>query len=279
VWCDIGKEVTMASYLMVPGDKEKFLAKIDELNCDFAIVNLEDGVFDKTKALELVVDFFKSNKIKKNIIFRVNPISESGLDEIIKLQELNPYAIRVAKIKSKNEVKKILKYLNYNIELHLSLETKEAFDDISKLKVSNQVTTLYLGILDLLNSLNLPQNLLRLDNPTIHYMLSKFLIDSKIAGFIPVGFVYQDYKDLDTFKKWCKFEKALGFNHKVAISPSQVEIINEVFKVDEDELKRAKYIIEKFEQMKTKGISGFSDEKYGFIDEPIYKDAKLNDLV
>ena len=29
-----------------------------------------------------------------------------------------------------------------------------------------------------------------------------------------------------------------------------------------------------FEQNKKNGITGFSDERYGFIDEPIYKNAK-----
>ena len=262
------------SYLMVPGDKEKFLSKIDSLNCDFAIVNLEDGVFDKTGAIKLILNFFK-NKNNKKIIFRVNPINEGGLEEIKQLQTLKPFAIRVAKITSSWEVKQILSILDKDIELHLSLETKEAFSNILNLKQSSQVTTLYLGILDLLNSLNLPQSLLKLKNPTIEYILTKFLIDSKIAGFNPVSFVFQDYKDLDTFKKWCEFEKSLGFNSKVAISPKQLEIINKIFKIDENEISRAKYIVEKFEQMRAKGITGFSDEKYGFIDEPIYKDAKL----
>jgi len=64
-------------------------------------------------------------------------------------------------------------------------------------------------------------------------------------------------------------------NAKVAISPTQVDIINKCFKTDEKDIQKAKYIKKIFEKNKQNGISGFVDKKYGFIDEPIYKDALL----
>jgi len=45
-------------------------------------------------------------------------------------------------------------------------------------------------------SLGLPQSLLTLTNPTVEYILSKFLINSKLAGFYPISFIYQDYKNI-----------------------------------------------------------------------------------
>ena len=264
----------MSSYLMVPGDKEKFLNKLDNLLADFFIINLEDGVFEKEKALKLVYDFFRS-KDNKKIIFRVNPIEESGLEEIKLLNKLNPYAIRVSKIKNSYDVKRALSILDKDIQLHLSLETKEAFSDIKSLKLSNQVTTLYLGILDLLTSMELPQSLLQIDNPTIEYILSKVLVNSKIANFDIVSFVYQDYTNLEQFKQWCRLDKKIGFRSKVAISPKQLDIVNTIFNIDNTELEKAKYIVKIFEEKQKDNISGFSDIRYGFIDEPIYKDAKL----
>ncbi len=43
------------SFLMVAGDKEKHLDKLDVLKTDFATVNLEDAVHDKEFARQLVV--------------------------------------------------------------------------------------------------------------------------------------------------------------------------------------------------------------------------------
>jgi citrate lyase subunit beta/citryl-CoA lyase len=262
---------------MVAGDKEKQLRKIPYLECDVAMINLEDGVFDKKVALDLTISIFKELNLKKykKIVIRVNGVQEGGLDEIKALNSLKPYAIRVAKIKSVDEIDRILKILDKDIELHLSIETKEIFQYLNKLGQYNQVTTLYLGILDLLESLNLSQDLVTINNPTIDYILSKFLIESKIINKNPVGFMYQDYNNLKMYEKWCNKLKAMGYKSASCLSPKQVLIANEIFRTDETKVKKALYIKEIFEKNKAEGITGFSDEKYGFIDEPIYKDALL----
>ena len=262
------------SYLMVAGDKQKHLDKLPFLKCDKAIVNLEDGVFDKNKARSLVYENLK-NKDNKNIIVRVNSLDSCGLQDIKTINQIKPYAIRVPKIDTITDVKKALELIDDDIEVHLSIETKLAFQNLEYFKIDNRVTTVYLGILDLLESLELPQKLLTLNNPTIDYILSKFLISSKIAGLNPVSFVYQDFKNTTEFSLWCQKEKNIGLNAKVAISPTQVDIINKCFKTDEKDIQKAKYIKKIFEKNKQNGISGFVDKKYGFIDEPIYKDALL----
>ena len=167
------------------------------------------------------------------------------------------------------------KLINEPIEIHLSIETKEAFKSLATLKINPRVTTVYLGILDLLESLGLSQSLIKLNNPTIDYILSKFLIDAKIAGFKVVSFIYQNYQDTETFKQWCMKEKAMGFSCKGCISPKQVDIANEIFNISKDEIQKATYIKTIYQIQQRQGITGFSDEKYGFIDEPIYKNALL----
>ena len=265
------------SYLMVAGDKEKHLSKINDLKCDVAMINLEDGVGDKEYALNLLRQTFALNGMRTNnkyIVVRINPLDETGLEEIKILNILKPHAIRIPKIKSVNEVKKALKAIDQEIDIHLSIETKEGFENLKSFKIDKRVTTVYLGILDLLESLVLPQNLLTLNNPTIHYILSKFLIESKMAGCNPIFITYQDYKNTNEFKSGLDLAKNMGFEATSCISPSQVDIANKVFEIDSDEYEKAKYIVELFEANLQNKISGFSDEKYGFIDEPIYKNAK-----
>ena len=266
------------SYLMVAGDKEKHLDKLKDLKCDVAMINLEDGVFNKSEALNLLFRKFNKDGLKcdnKKIVVRINPLKESGCNEIKVLNDLKPDAIRVAKIKTIDDVNLALNLIDDDIKVHLSIETKEAFENLAKLKVDKRVDTVYLGILDLLESLNLPQSLVTLDNPIIDYILSKFLIDCKIAGFNPVSFTYQDYKNTEEFENWCNKIKKMGFISKSCISPTQVKIVNKILDVDNDIIKKAKYIKKIFENQKKLGVTGFSDDKYGFIDEPIYKDSLL----
>ncbi len=260
---------------MVAGDKLHHLNKINDLKCDITIVNLEDGVFDKQKARNLVYNHFQDYKANKKIVVRVNSLDTCAKEDIELINKIKPYAIRVPKIQTINDVKIALKLIHKDIEVHLSIETAQALDSLKDFKIDNRITSVYLGILDMLESLKLPQSILSTTNPSIDYILSKFLIDAKIAKLNPVSFVYQDYKNIDEFTQWCIKEKAMGFSSKVCISPSQVDIVNDIFKIDEYEIQKAKEIIKLFEQNRKNATSGFKSEKYGFIDEPIYKNARL----
>ena len=254
------------------------LEKIPTSKAHAITLNLEDGVAPsrKKEALRNIADFLSKNlKDLPFLIVRVNPLNEGGKEEIEFLNSFNFDAVRVAKVKTKEDIKEALRILKDDKELHISLETKEAFGSLKDLKIDERFTTANLGILDLLTSLNLPQSLLTLDNPTIDYILSKFLVDCKVAGLYPVSFMFQDYRDIDTFTKWCEKEKMMGFSSKACMGPAQVEVANRIFGVDEDEIKKAKEIVKLFEENSKKGISGFMSEKYGFIDEPIYRDALL----
>jgi citrate lyase subunit beta/citryl-CoA lyase len=204
---------------------------------------------------------------------RVNALDEGGYSEIAYLNQFMPDAIRVPKIKTKKEVESVLALLDEDIELHLSIETAEAWHNLATLGVNQRVTTFYLGILDLLADMKLPQSLLKIDNHTINYILTHFLVSSRAMGVKAVSFVYQEFERLDEFLKWIEFERSLGYDAKACISPAQVSLVNEIFSYSELEVERAKKIVKLFEMQREKGVTGFTHPEYGFIDEPIYKGA------
>ena len=273
---EINKTQKFRSVLMLSANNIKHLSKIESLEADSIMLNLEDGVSQEEKPFALVlaaIFLSKLQKCDKKLVVRVNALDEGGYEEITYLNQFMPDAIRVPKIKNQKEVRNILHLLNENIELHLSIETAQSWHNLATLAVNKRVTTFYLGILDLFADMGLPQSLIDLNNPTMHYMLSHFLVTSRAMNIKPVSFVFQEYKDLDTFKEWLELEHSMGYGAKGCISPKQVELVNEIFVNKEDEIKRAKVIVKLFEMHRDEGITGFSDEEYGFIDEPIYKGA------
>ena len=256
----------------------KHLNRIDESDADMITLNLEDAIAPsrKKEALQNIALFLSHMEHSNSfIIVRTNPLSEGGAEEITFLNAFSFDAIRVAKIKNQTEIAQALTLLSEEKELHISLETKEAFENLSSLRIDKRLTIANLGILDLLTSLGLPQSIVTLNNPTIDYILSKFLVDAKTAGIHPISFMFQEYNDTQTYKAWCEKEKMMGFESKACMGPKQVAIANEVFGVNEDTIKRAKHIKKVFEQNEKNSINGFMDDKYGFIDEPIYRDALL----
>ncbi|QOP43518.1 CoA ester lyase [Sulfurimonas sediminis] len=272
----INKKNSFKSVLMLSCHNIKHLSKIQSLDAECIMLNLEDGVSkeDKPFALALAAVFLSQlKKSDKKLVVRVNALDEGGYDEITYLNQFMPDAIRVPKIKNKEEVKNVLALLHEEIDLHLSIETAQAWHNLSTLKVNKRVGVFYLGILDLFADMGLPQSLINLQNPTMKYMLAHFLVTAKAMKVKPVSFVFQEFEDLKTFEQWLLLEKEIGYDAKACISPGQVKLVRKIFVDTAEELKRAKIIVKLFEMHRDEGITGFVDEEYGFIDEPIYKGA------
>jgi len=266
------------SVMMLNPLKVEHLNKMDELAVDLLMVNLEDGVAKekKERALYLAAVFIANlESPKTKVCVRVNPINEGGKEEIEVLNRVKPDAIRVSKVRDLEDVEEILKVLDEDIDLHLSIETKEAFSNLRYINMSGRVKAVYLGVLDLLNDLDLPQTIVQFENKTMEQILARFLLDAKLAGVEPVGFMYQNYNDLEGFSNWCKLEKSMGYRSKSCLGPKQVKIANKIFADEEWLVKRAEQIKKRFEAKSKEGESGFLDEEYGFIDEPIYKSALM----
>ena len=194
------------SNMMLNPLKLTHLNRMDESEADMITLNLEDAIAPsrKKEALHNIALFLSHMQHANSfIIVRVNPLDEGGAEEIAFLNDFSFDAVRVAKVENLAQIQKALALLNPDKELHISIETKEAFNTLHTFGIDPRLTTANLGILDLLTSLGLPQSILTQGNPTIDYILSKFLVDSKIAGIHPIGFMFQEYTDTKTFRQWC----------------------------------------------------------------------------
>jgi citrate lyase beta subunit len=250
------------SALMVSGHNIKHLNKIDEIDADIIILNLEDGVpIEKKEIAKIMIAVFLSNieYLDKEIVIRINALNEGGKEEIKFLDKFAFNGFRVPKVKEIEDIDDVS--ILTEKEIHVSIETKEAFFNLTEF-THPKLTTFYIGIYDLLNSLNLPHSVIDLNNPLIHNILSEFSLKSRFIEKIPIGFVYQQYKDLEGFSKWCVLQKNLGLQGVGCITPAQVEIANKIFSED---IEFAKKIVEKFESTGPFTINGL------FVDEPIYK--------
>ncbi len=273
---EINKNGFYRSVLMLSCNNIKHLSKIKTLPAECIMLNLEDGVSAEEKPFALVLCAIFLSRLRqcdKKLVVRVNSLDTTGYDEIAYLNQYMPDAIRVPKIRTPKEVETVLALLHDEIELHLSIETKEAWLNLARLKTNKRVKAFYLGVLDLFADMGMNQHLIQRENPTLLYILPHFLMTCRAMDVKPVSFVYQEYKDLKGFKKWLELEHSMGYDAKGCITPAQAELINEVFEYDKQEINRAMEIVRLFEEKYAEGITGFTHEEYGFIDEPIYKGA------
>jgi citrate lyase subunit beta/citryl-CoA lyase len=263
--------------LMLSPDKLKHVKKLPNIKTDSVVINLEDGVSDKKLALyttAYILSELRNFNPNLKLIVRINPLFENGIEEINFLKKFQPDGFRIPKIGTSEDVELASKLINnQNIEIHLSIETASAWLNLNTLKINSQVKAFYLGILDLFADIGLSQSLINSENPTINYILSHFLITSKALKVQPVSFVYQDFKNTKEFTKWVEFEQKMGFDSKGVISPTQAEIVQNIHNNNSQELIKAQYIKKIYEEALSNNIHSITDDKYGFIDEPIYKGA------
>ncbi len=99
----LNKKTNFKSVLMLSCNNIKHLEKIEELDADAIILNLEDAVAKEDKAFALVlcaIYLSRLQECEKKLIVRVNALDEGGYEEIAYLNQFMPDAIRVPKIKN-----------------------------------------------------------------------------------------------------------------------------------------------------------------------------------
>jgi citrate lyase subunit beta/citryl-CoA lyase len=254
------------SGLIISGHKPKHLNKLDEVPADFIILNLEDGVPPQKKRVALLtIGIFLQRlpKIGKELVVRINPLSEQGRGEVEFLEQFPIHSYRLPKVEGVAEVEELLHLTSKRVDI--SVETAGAFFNLPSFR-DLPIKLLFLGIYDLLNSLHLPHSLLQLENPLIHQILGRFTLESRGIGKVPIGFVYQKYRDLEGFRRWGLLQRQLGVEGVGVITPTQAQIANQLFTTD---LTLAREIVEEFEKRGPFTRDGL------YIDEPIYKNFKL----
>ena len=80
-----------------------------------------------------------------------------------------------------------------------------------------------------------------------HYVMHRILVAGRAAGLRVIDGPFADYRDLDGFRRSCLAARALGFDGKWCIHPSQITVANEVFSPTEQELTWARRVLAAYE--------------------------------
>ena len=86
-----------------------------------------------------------------------------------------------------------------------------------------------------------------------HFALSRMIVACRAYGLRPIDGPFGDYSDPDGFRASARRAAALGCEGKWAIHPRQIELANEVFSPPEDEVDRARRIIDALRQAEAQG--------------------------
>ncbi len=280
------------SWLFVPADSERKLAKGRDNPADALIIDLEDSVSNDRQeiARTMACAYLKSRpeRARQKLWVRINPLdSELSLPDLAAVMPGAPDGICLPKVYSAKDVGTLANYLS-------ALEAREglplgstkilcvATETAASLLtfhtylegVSDRLVAMTWGGEDLAAALGASDNRNpgsgEYDDP---YLMAKSLClaTARAIGAQPVGVVYVNFRDLAGLEADCLRDRRAGFIGKIAIHPDQSAVINRAFTPSDEEVAFARRVVEIFEKNPGVGTVGLDGK---MLDMPHLKQAR-----
>jgi len=278
---DINKIRVRRSFIFTPGLQPEMFPKALVSGADMVCIELEDGIAikDKDIARKNTINALKTLDVKSDVelVVRINcQRTKFGLLDLEAFvsSEIKIKAIMLPKVKTPDEIKFIddlLTDCNLDTDLHVIMETNEALENIYDIAhASKRTVALYFGGVDMAAEL-------RVDNKweNLLYARSKLVHAGASAGLDVIDVPYLDLENMDGMKKEAELVKNLGFTGKGSIHPKQIKILNEVFTPPEDEIVKAKKILEQFNNSNT-GLVVIDGK---LIEKPVLREMQRKILI
>jgi citrate lyase subunit beta/citryl-CoA lyase len=276
-----GKERFRFSRLYLPGNSPSMMLNAGIHQPDGIILDLEDSVAPdrKAEARLLVrnalcqVDFYGAERM-----VRINqlPAGLEDLDAVVPHQlhlVLLPKCEHASQVLEVDErIRNILKKHKQEREIYLMpiiescLGVENAFEIAS---AADSVVALAIGLEDYTADLGVKRT--EAGEESL-YARTRLVNACKAAGIQPIDSVYSDVANMEGLKRNVLNSRSLGFEGMGCIHPRQVPVIQEAFIPGEDEIEKARRIVEAFEEAQARG-SGVVALGSKMIDPPVVKRA------
>jgi citrate lyase subunit beta/citryl-CoA lyase len=270
------------SYLFVPADSERKLAKGADSGADALILDLEDSVAAdrKAPARETALAYLKQHAgaaKRPQLVVRVNALdtglTDADLDVVVAGR---PDAILMPKAQGGPAVTHLDAKLTVREALHglpdgaikiLALATETAaslFLCGTYGGASPRLTGITWGAEDLSADLGAETNRDAAGRFTSPYWLARnlSLAAAAAARVEAIDTVYADFRNMEGLRAEALEARRDGFASKMAIHPAQVAIINEVFTPAADEIAKAQAIVQAFADKPASGVVGIGGVMY-----------------
>ncbi|SEH19195.1 citrate lyase subunit beta / citryl-CoA lyase [Sphingopyxis sp. YR583] len=279
------------SFLFIPGDSEKKIAKIDMVAADAFILDLEDAVAPARKATarQLVADVLGSRpqaNRRSQLWVRVNPLDTGAtLTDLAAVMPSIPDGIMLPKVNGPKDVTEVAHYLSAfeaaaglgvgkTRILPVATETALApfrLGDYSATP-AGRLYGLTWGAEDLSTAIGASGNTGNDGEWTHTYKMvrSLCLLGAHAADGEAVDTLHVDFRDAEGLRATSRAARAEGFSGRIAIHPAQVDIINEAFSPSPDEVAFARRVVDLFAANPDAGTLGLEGK---MLDIPHLKQA------
>ncbi len=281
--------MAIRSFLFVPGDSERKLAKGKASAADALILDLEDAVAPARKpaARTMVAEYLAVHATDRTpeLWVRINPLEEGGLDDLAAVVRAAPDGIVVPKTNGPADVLRLGYYLDILERrdevatpiriLPVATETARApfrLGDYADV-VLPRLYGLTWGAEDLSAALGASTNKDAAGDWAFTYRMvrSACLLAAKASGVEAVETLFADFRDPEGLREACTAAAQEGFTGRIAIHPDQIGVINTAFMPSEAAVAHARRVVAAFEEHPEAGAVGLDGM---MLDMPHLKQAR-----
>ncbi len=264
------------SWLFVPADSEKKIAKAVDSEADAIIFDLEDSVAPDQKALaRQVLKHLPARAGGPRWWVRINPIgSEHHKDDLDLIGSGDIHGIVLPKAESGADITQ-LAHRTGSIPIHAIVTETPAslFGLLSYRDPKSPLVAMSWGAEDLSAALGASSKHDENGELSFTYKLARSLClaGAAAAGAQPVDGIFADFKDDEGLAREAAAARREGFTGKLAIHPAQVPLINAAFTPSAKEVTRAQEIIAAFDAQPDAGVLSIGGR---MVDRPHLVQAK-----
>ena len=264
------------SWLFVPADSEKKVAKALDSDADAIIFDLEDSVApaQKSAAREILKNLPKRDGGPQWWV-RINPLrSDDHRHDLDVLGIADVHGIVLPKAENGADVVE-LAHRTGSIPVHAIVTETAAslFGLLSYRDPKSTLAAMSWGAEDLSAALGASSKYDADGSLSFTYRLARSLClaGAVAAGVQPVDGVFADFRDEDGLRTEAEAAAREGFTGKLAIHPNQVAVINAAFTPSADEVRHAGEIIAAFAAQPDAGVLSVGGR---MVDRPHLVQAK-----
>jgi citrate lyase beta subunit len=258
------KYARVRSVLEVPILNEKYWSKVPEVAADAIMLDLEDSVTpaNKDDARTAVVEALADQSYfgGRVVIVRCNNLATPwGPADLEALGRAGgDFLVSYPKVESAEEIREVQALMGAAGTargLHVMIETARALIELDRIASADGVEGLHFGYVDFaadVGSRPFADN--DLFGPANHYARAKISIAAAAYKlFATGGSLIPEYKDLDAVRAFVKLWADLGYTAVIAVSPSHLDIVNELMAPSAEEVERARRVSEAYEGVLERG--------------------------
>ena len=276
----------MRSVLYVPGNNNKMVAKASGLGADIVTLDLEDSVPPAEKAIARQISAAALAEVGKGgseVYVRLNNwetlLTDDDLEAVVQ-QGLS--GVTLAKCGHPDDVRRLdwkLDELERRrglargaVKISLLLETaKGVIHAYPSCTASPRVVSAIFGAVDYTKDMRVK---LTSEGEEQKYARRHIAVAARAAGVVAIDAPFVAYQDMEGFEANVHDGRQMGYEGRMIIHPSQIEVCNRLYAPDPGDVAWARGVVKAFEEEAIAKGSAAISYNGKMVDTPVYLNAK-----